>query len=225
MDTKLILIEGFPGAGKTTSTTHLGKYLQQQRIACRWYLEEDDPHPIDCLKLKLADLSEKLPPLWRAFVEQALRDNIVTIIESRLWQNTALFMFMSEFPVDEIIEVHQFVWKELAPLSPTLVFLYQDDIAMALNRLYTLRDKDLIAKDIQATSQYPWFQVRGLNNFEGWVQFFKEWQTVADQLYSDWPYRKMKIKNPHDNWDMAYQQIFRLLQGLQHTCVIDSYTN
>jgi len=212
MDSKLILIEGLPGAGKTTSATHLGKYFQQQEITCRWYLETDDSHPIDCLNLKLADLGEILPLMWAEFVEQALQERIVTIFESRLWQNTALFMFMSEYPIDEIIKVHQLVWKELTPLSPALIYLYQDDIEIALNRLYTLRDKDLIAKDIQATSQNPWFRARSLNNFEGWVQFFTEWQTVAGQLYSDWPFRKIKVKNPHDDWDIAYQQILRFLQ-------------
>ncbi len=217
MDTKLILIEGFPGAGKTTSTLHLGTYLKHQEIASQWYLEGDEPHPIDFLNLKLPDLGKKLPSLWTALAEQVLQDNIVTIIESRLWQNTALFVFMSEYPVDEIIEVHQFVWKELVYLSPVLIFLYQDDIEIALNRLYTLRDKDLIAKDIQATSQYPWFQVRDLDNFDGWVQFFKEWQMVADQLYNNWPFRKTKVKNSHDNWDVAYQQIFRFLQVEQGT--------
>lgn len=211
-NTKLILIEGLPGAGKTTSSVHLGTYLQHQGIACRWYLEEDDPHPIACLEFKLKDLAQKLPPLWAAFVEQTLQENIVTIIESRLWHNTALFMFMSEYPIDEIVGVHQLVWKELIPLSPTLIFLHQDDVEIALNRLYTLRSKDLIEKDLQITSQYKWFQSRGLKDFDGWVQFFKEWQVVAEHLYSDWPFCKTKIKNPHDDWEQAYQQMYRFLQ-------------
>ena len=141
-NTKLILIEGIPGAGKTTSCEHLGRRLQQQDIACRWYLEEDDPHPIDCSNFKLKDLAKKLPPLWLAFVENTLRENIVTIIESRLWQNTLLFMFMSEYPIDEKVGVHQLVWQKLSPLSPALIYLHQDDIEIALKQIYRLRSKD-----------------------------------------------------------------------------------
>ena len=212
IDTKLILIEGLPGAGKTTSTVDLGTYLQRQGIVCRWYLEGDDPHPIDCLEFKIKDLAKKLPRLWAAFAEQALQENAVTIIESRLWQNTALFMFMSEYPIDEILHVHRLVWEELISIAPNVIYLYQENIEIALKRLSTLRSKDMMEKDIQATSQYKWFQSRGLNDFGGWAQFFEEWQPVAELLYSDWPFGKIKIRNPHDDWEQAYQQMYHFLQ-------------
>jgi len=62
LNTKLILIEGLPGAGKSTTTEHLGTFLQQHDIACCWYLEEDDPHPIPCLDFELENLSQKMIP-------------------------------------------------------------------------------------------------------------------------------------------------------------------
>ncbi len=212
IDTKLILVEGIPGAGKTTTTEHLGTYLQQRGIGCRWYLEEDDPHPIACYEMNLKDLVEKLPPQWAAFVEQASQEKIVTIIESRLWQNTALFMFMDEYPIDAIVECHQLVWKELESLAPALIYLYQDDIEKAMNRLYTLRSKSIIEKDLETTSHYKWFQTRGFQGIDGWMQFFREWQEVAERLYCDWPYRKTKINNPHDDWEQAHQKMYRFLQ-------------
>jgi len=181
--------------------------LQQQGVACRWYLEEDNPHPIDCTQLKLKELARKLPSIWSAFVAQALLEDDVLIIESRLWQNTLLFMFMSEYPIDEILDIHKMVWEELNPLNPVLIYLYQDDIQIALERLYTLRNKDLIEKDIQTTSRYSWFQSRGLNDLSGWVQFFKEWQAVAAHLFRNWPYSKIKVTNPHDDWGHAYQEM------------------
>ncbi len=55
-------------------------------------------------------------------------------------------------------------------------------------------------------------QSRGLNNFEGWIQFFEEWQGVKDRLYRDWPFNKTMISNPHDDWEGAYQQLYRFLQ-------------
>ena len=141
IDTKLILVEGIPGAGKTTTTEHVGTYLQQRGIGCRWYFEEDDPHPIACLEMKLQEIAVDLPAQWAAFAEQASQEKVVTIIESRLWQNTALFMFMDEYPIAEIIKCHQLVWKELKPLAPVLIYLHQDGIEKAMKRLYTLRSK------------------------------------------------------------------------------------
>jgi thymidylate kinase len=212
LNTKLILVEGLPGAGKSTTSVHMGTLLQQRGIPCRWYLEDDDPHPIACLDFELKDLTQNLPPLWRTFTEQARQDPTVTVIESRLWQNTALFMYMAEYSVEDILKLHQLVCQELTPLSPILLYLYQDHVEPALRRLYSFRDEEWMERDLQTTSQYQWFQSRGLNDFAGWVQFFQEWQLVAEQLYSDWPYGKTKVENPHHDWALAYQQIYRFLQ-------------
>ena len=211
LNTKLILIEGLPGAGKSNASVHLGTYLQQQGIACHWYLETDEPHPIACLDFKLEDLAEKLPPLWKVFVEKALQAPTVTIIESRLWQNTALFMYMDEYSVEDILKLHQLVWQLLTPLEPTLLYLYQDDTEIALRRLYTFRDEKWMEWALQTTTKRKWFQSRGLNDFAGWVKFFQEWQLVAEKLFRDWPYQKTKIFNPHDDWMTAHQKIRQFL--------------
>jgi hypothetical protein len=47
-------------------------------------------------------------PMWTSFTEQALQEPAVTIIiESCLWQNTALFIYMSHCAVDEIVALNQ----------------------------------------------------------------------------------------------------------------------
>jgi hypothetical protein len=211
-NTKLILIEGFPGAGKTTTTLHIGNVLQQQGIPCRWYLEEDDPHPIACLDYEIKGLPQKMGPLWLSFVDRALQEPYVTLMESRLWQNTALFMYMSEWDAEDILLFGQQLWQVLTPLSPTLIYLDQDDTETALRRLYTIRGEKWVQSALEKTTSYPWFQSRGLIDFTGWVQFFKEWQQVVEQLYNDWPYCKIKVLNPHQDWDKAYQQMVAFLQ-------------
>jgi len=212
-ETNLILIEGFPGAGKSTTCTYLGKYFQGQEIPCNSYLETDKNHPLDFSKLKLKKLSNELPPLWKSFVEFILSENILAVVESRLWQNTALFMYMSEYPIEEIVEVHQLVWRELADVAPSLIYLYQTDVELAMKRLYDERDKEIVERDIEFTSQYPWFKNCGLNNLDGWFQFFAEWQEEAEILYEDFPYRKVKIENPHEDWKLAYQQMIEFIQS------------
>ena len=211
INTKLILIEGFPGAGKSTTTLHIGTALQEQGIACRWYLEDDDPHPIACLDFEIKGLPEKMIPLWASFAEQVMQDSTVTIIESRLWQNTAFFMYMSNCEAGEIVHFSHQLGQVLAPLSPLLMYLDQQDAEAALRRLYTLRGEKWMQEALDMTTAYPWFQSRGLKDFAGWVQFFEEWQRVAERLYHDWPHRKIKIQNPHDDWERAYRQIDAIL--------------
>jgi hypothetical protein len=200
------------GTGKTTTTAHLGRLLQQRGFPCRWHLEEDENHPVPCHDVQIKHLTEKMVPRWRAFVEAALRDPTVSIIESRLWQNTALFMYMSAYPADAVLRYHQHVWKVLKPLAPVLIVLHQDDTEAALRRNYALRGEAWVQEEMRATASYAWFQSRGQADFEGWVGFFEEWGQVAESLYADWPYHKAKIVNAHDDWPAAYAQMAAFLQ-------------
>ncbi len=118
----------------------------------------------------------------------------------------------SEYSVADILQVHQLVWEELAPLSPILFFLHQDQVELALRRLYTFRDEKWMTWALETTTKYPWFQARGLTNFAGWVQFYQEWMPVAEALFNNWPYLKTKIQNPQDDWPLALDQIYHFFQ-------------
>lgn len=212
LNTKLILIEGLPGAGKSTTTKYLQNALNQQGFACRGYLEEDRPHPIDCLDFEIKSLPEKVIPLWESFVEQASHGLTITILESRLWQSTGLYMYMSNIHEEDIVNFTHRVYELIRPLSPVLIHLDQDDTETALRRLYTLRGTEWMDATLEETLPYPWFQSRGYNDFTGWVKFFEAWKQVVSRLYGDWLGRKIKIMNPHDNWSNAHKQINLFLE-------------
>lgn len=212
LNTKLVLIEGLPGAGKSTTTVHLGKHIQQHGSASRWFREEDDPHPIPCLDFDLDGLPQKMVPLWSRFVENSLQEPILTVIESRLWQNTALYMYMNEMDVEEIVNFNQEVCRVLTPLSPVLIYLDQENTEQALRRMYAARGEEWMASVLAETTQYRWFRSRGVNDFTGWLQFFAEWHTLAERLFNDWSQSKLRISNPHTAWARAYREMHAFLQ-------------
>jgi deoxyadenosine/deoxycytidine kinase len=216
LNTKLVLIEGLPGAGKSTTTQRIGKTLEAAEFACHWFREEDEPHPIPCLDFAIKDLQQNMMPLWTDFVDRAIQAPTVTILDSRLWQNTALYMYMSEISVEEIAQYHGEVCNVLTPLSPALIYLDQDDAEAALRRLYTIRGEEWMEETLEETTQYAWFRSRNINDFSGWVKFFEEWTEVAHGLYNDWPHTKIRILNSHENWSKAYARMDQFL-GLDQT--------
>ncbi|MCK5129091.1 MAG: hypothetical protein KAQ68_04525 [Clostridiales bacterium] len=47
--TKLIILEGIPGSGKTTMARRIHKYLNEHNISNKLYLEGEEYHPVDLL--------------------------------------------------------------------------------------------------------------------------------------------------------------------------------
>jgi nucleoside-triphosphatase THEP1 len=83
VSSKLILIKGLSGAGKSRTAVNIGEQLLQRGLSCAWFLDEDEGHPIDCTGFALTDLSKKLIPLWKSFIDRVADDQTITIIESR----------------------------------------------------------------------------------------------------------------------------------------------
>jgi thymidylate kinase len=212
LNTKLILIEGLPGSGKSTTTLHLGSVLQRYGVPCDFFREEDDPHPISCLDFPINGLTQKMVHLWMEFVRRAETQPTITIIESRLWHNTAQFMLMSEVDVEEIIDFNRQVGQTLSPLSPALIYLDQTDVAVALRRMASTRGEEWVQSALRETLGYPWFTSRGIRDFDGWMSFFEEWHTVAERLFNDWPYPRIKVLDPHSDWAGAHEKINSFLQ-------------
>jgi hypothetical protein len=75
MKSKLILLEGIPGSGKTTSAINLQSFLENNRIPSCFWREGDFDHPADfegiaCLtKAGYQDLASRYPKLVELFQE------------------------------------------------------------------------------------------------------------------------------------------------------------
>ncbi|MFB5189276.1 hypothetical protein [Alicyclobacillus fastidiosus] len=48
MNTNLIIVEGIPGSGKSSTASFIAEYLQSQGVQCELYDEGDLDHPADC---------------------------------------------------------------------------------------------------------------------------------------------------------------------------------
>ena len=44
--TKLILVDGIPGSGKSTLSQFISKQIERNKIKVKWYFEHDMFHPI-----------------------------------------------------------------------------------------------------------------------------------------------------------------------------------
>lgn len=136
MGSKLIIIDGIPGSGKTTTARLVSDQLNKRGISNRCILEEQPNHPLLIFDRQFNKSDEHeadefislLKSKYKTFVLEQLRANHeVTIIESVLFQDTINTSFHGGMNRDKLRVFANSLLEILSPLQPALVYYYQVD--------------------------------------------------------------------------------------------------
>ena len=221
--TKLILIEGVPGSGKSTIALKLQETISQNRRASQCFLEwsADNPIPIGTAGNLSQIISttkareEQTLQDWRRFVESARTQETVTIIESRLWQTAGMYLYLSGHSEDEIHNSSRRLISVVAELDPVLIYLAPKNLAKLFADISTVRNKKWRESGQEGSweewgdqiyGQQEWFKRHHLPGKYS-LQFFIEWQKIADRLYLAFPFSKIKLDNPEHSWPSTLSKI------------------
>lgn len=228
IDTRLILIEGILGSGKSTTAAYLTDRMKKCGRRCRWFHEYagDNPIRVDVRGgfegTDPWDEPDKTLPQWKALVRAKRRRKSVTILECKLWQNEALFRFLADQPVTKVIASHQRIVEAIAELGPVLIHFVHDDLDKHLAWVFEDRRDSMQEWDDREHQPWPEWMIgvmessarcrrRGLTGYAGLVTMFREWLEVCKTLFENFKPFKLEVRNPHENWEAVYQQIEQLL--------------
>jgi len=225
-DTKLILVEGLSGLGKSTTAEKLAVKIKRSGLPCDWYHEMSENHPIHRIyPTRSADYRARSEALWQAFVDRGRREERIQVIESRFLQNSAMDMLFDNHPIDEIVDHNHRLQAIIAPMSPVLIYLDQDDVGAYVSRLYG----QIMAGETWMLQMLAsrWFRARGImwpspllkvmpkllfqrlrdSQRNAFVRFFDAYRELASKLFGDFPYPKLLVVNPRDNWDKSFRRV------------------
>ena len=209
--TRLVLVEGLPGSGKTSAARHLARSLRSRGIAATLIRELEPDHPvIPRSVMKRAaqdDYAELCLSRWRAFATERGGEE-VAIIEGCAFQSTVRFLYANRVSSDEIRSYWESCEKLIAPLAPRLVYLYQPEPARFMrSRTLTRRGSEWTQKVAGYAQGTPRSLEHDWQGEDGMVAFWKDYRVLCDDLYGRSTTCKLAIDNSEQFWSREHARI------------------
>ncbi|MTI46251.1 hypothetical protein [Sporosalibacterium faouarense] len=219
LNTKLILIDGITGSGKSTTAQFLAKQLKKNGVKSKWYHETQTDHPLEYeedvevfdSQADMDKFLETIPKLWRQFVEQVSQSDEVHIIESFLLQDTVRLLFQNNLEEERIIGFVQEIEDIIRPLNPALIYFHQQDANRSIRMIWKRRGDDWKKWFIDSDIQTPYVKSSGLVGEVGAIKLWSDYQNFTNQLFDIYQFKKISIENSASKWDEYYQKILDFL--------------
>lgn len=228
MGTRLILVEGMIGAGKSTIAGRIARWLTGRGEDARAYPEFAADHPI---RTKAVDLLRAAYPQpvwspedigddglardarvyavaqWRRLAERCALGRQTVILEATFLQNSVLPAFVNGAPAAKCEELFARIERQLAPARPLLVYLRPTDIRAAIERAHRDRGDPWASWNAESVTGYPWARSRNLRGRDAVVELYGAWEDVVRTLYDRYSYDKVMLDDPQEDWDAALRHI------------------
>jgi thymidylate kinase len=225
-NTKLILIEGIPGSGKSTLAQFVTHALTCSGIACRWCYEEEKDHPlyvfhdqaslqqtVDALTAgRYRQIIEAALVKWKEFSQRLQSSEAIVILDGCLFGYLTWSLFPQNVPADEIQSYLSQVEQIIHPLHPCLIYLYQQDVARALEKICERRGGDTRSRFIAGATQSSYGKQRQLQGFDGMVTFWKHFRHLIETAFSQFDVSKLALENSAGDWPTYEQSVFTFLR-------------
>jgi thymidylate kinase len=216
MNSRLILVEGCPGSGKSSTAQFLCRQLQQAGYLCRWYYEEEMPHPVAATKgvgraKDFREYGTATLKRWRDFVSRTKRANEIIIIESHFFQDIIAPLLRVDVKPERIGKLVLRMAEFCAPLNPSLFYFHQPDYSAAMRRILDERGSDVEKRYIQRSAGSIYARRRGLQGFDGLVQNWVDVRHIMEQMVGELDMPTLTIDNSARDWQTYYRQIGEFL--------------
>jgi hypothetical protein len=231
MDTNLVLIEGVPGSGKSSTAQHLGFHLIRLGYQTCWFFETDENHPIypitSSLPLEYREerdrseckrTEEEVISGWRILADSLSGTDRVVILESSLFQTVIQFYLMLNRPTEEIFAHVAAVERVIEPLAPVLIYLTESDPAATLLRARRDRSADFADFLVQQFAASPFGHAHGIQDFAGVLQAYRTAGGIADDLFAAVRLRKVTLDTGSGDWQSRYNAITDFLRLASMEC-------
>jgi thymidylate kinase len=222
LDTRLIIVEGVMGSGKTTLSKTIARRLRQQGCPAKHVPESFREHPTSVTrtlthwqKIWIEHTSETfiIQSLynWRAFVTEALATKKVYVFDGQVFHGDMTGLVIANTPRTQIIDYIDQLIALILPMRPVFIYLYQTDVAWGLERTATKRGKRFLQRQAEWKVDSPYCLERGYEGIPGLFQLYREYRELTDDLYMRLTIPKLAIENSAGLWAQDEHQVLTFL--------------
>ncbi len=223
---KLILIEGIPGSGKSTLAQFITHSLTHHSIPCQWWYEEEKDHPlyvfhdqtsqqhvIDALSNgRYHEVIDAVLEKWRLFSEKLQSSETVVILDGCLFGYLTWSLFPLHIPAVEIQTYLSQVEQIIRPTHPCLIYLYQQNLAHALEKICERRGGETQPRFVARATQSSYGRQRGLQGFDGMVRYWKDFRVFIEAAFSRFDASKLALENSTGDWARYERKVLDFLE-------------
>jgi len=223
--TKLILVDGITGSGKSTTSHYLARQLAKNGIRVKWYPEVENDHPFHIKidggdKLKEAEWLDRFfdvyPKQLAEFAEKAEKTDTVNIVECFIFQDILAWLVMYDCDIDRIKKFYGQYMQIMKKLNPVVIHFYQKDAKEALRLNFERRGNEWKKDIVSSYEDGLFYKNRNLSGEDGFFKFYGEISDIALKLFDCLDCEKIKIENSGHNWAGYRKRIAMFLDIKQY---------
>lgn len=179
MKTNLIIVEGLPGSGKSTTAAMIADELNKKNKKVVCVDEGVREHPADYADYDFPDFEterEKILAKWQSFVQSADTDTIYVFncifLQNPMCETMMRFGMSEEKSRNYIAEIAEII----KPLKPIIIYIDQPNVKSAIDSVLDERGNDWLNAVIDYHVSQGYGKQNNLSGYDGYIKCLEERQ-------------------------------------------------
>jgi hypothetical protein len=215
-DAMLIVVDGMPGTGKSTTAQSINYQMTARGIISRWWHEDQPNHPVRLFYDRQrhpswSHYADEAGQIWYRFARGLQMQKLTAVLDASILQNHVRSMLLFGCHPDQIVELVMKAVRQLASFHPVLIYLKPRDIEENFRHAIEVRGKLLLDLWIEAHDRFPYAERSGAKGYRGFINFWKDFDEVSERLFNEIDFSKIRVTVSNNDWSDRHQQILSFL--------------
>lgn len=177
MKTNLIIVEGLPGSGKSTTAAMIADELNKKGKKVICVDEGVGEHPADYTNYDFPDFETermKILEKWRSFTKNSDKDSVYVF--NCIFLQNPMCETMMRFGMDEAASQKYIfeIFEIIKPLKPIIIYIDQPDVKESIDHVIDERGNDWLNAVIDYHTKQGYGKEKNLFGFEGYIQCLED---------------------------------------------------